>query len=288
MKGLGFGLFLLLSSAGCAATQHEAPQSRVGQGLAYSSGNREYDEFFERVHRLQVAMSEAPAALTQARARIVKSTAPGNGSSSTLLAREVKQALDRMSKRGVSVRVDLKRAAVSKAERAHAVFTPTAKPSAQDEKLLADLEAGVSGMLHVSSSLRESREELLQLCTRALQLESSLDEEFPGGLGSRRGEVLANLRDAERVLALSIARSEETARPAEEFISELSTALGKERRSASRASELAERGEARRSSASSPSASARVAQASNEAAEPAAPPQAAPSTEPVTRSSFDP
>jgi hypothetical protein len=274
--------------AGCIAGGGEREPSRVAQGLAFSAGNREYDDFFSRVHRLQLEMAHAPSDFTGARSKLADSVVLPKTSSDSVLAAQVKVELERLNKRGVAVRVEFKRSLPATAEGTRAVFTPASKPNAADTKLVEALESSVTTALQVSTSMRAAREELPKLCAKAEQLEASLDANFPNRFGSRRAEVIANLRDAERVLALMIARADETGKPADHLVAELSVALGKE--SKVRAPDDDDSVPARSvavTPAAAPAGEPASAAAKTPGAEKPATPKAA-NAEPVTRSAFEP
>lgn len=203
---------------GCALISGKPAATEVAQGQRFSTSNAEYDAFFASVHRLQLEMARAPGELATARNHLTRATVLAKDVGSSALAAQTKLELDRLAKRGISVRVELREATPETAAQARAVLTPATKPPAAEAELVRELETGVTGMLRLSASMRGARSQLGSLCERAERLEQGLDAAYRDASRSERSRVLDNLRDAERVLALMLARVEQVGKPASEFV----------------------------------------------------------------------
>ncbi len=271
------------SLAGCALGSGSGA-STVAQGQRYESGNADYDAFFRRVHRLQLEVGRAPQELSEAQNSLRSSVIVGENMTAETLALQVKLELDRLARRGVPVRVTL-RAGEPTTTSARAVFAPQTAPRPADAQLLTQLEGGVSRHLVLVGSMRKARDELDALCSDALRLEGRLNSTFSAGLGGRRGTVLENLRDAERVLALMRAQADETRRNADAFVVAFGKSIGQPMTpDPARPNE----GDAERLvRVATPSPPTRAAPAKPEAATAAAPVNPAPSDS-VTRADFEP
>lgn len=231
MKCSALALLLALASLqGCSSLHSRPAATEVAQGQRFSTTNREYDQFFSAVHRLQLTMAQATDELSAARRELTHATVFAKDAGSSAIASQVKLELDRLAKRGVYVRVELERATPDTASHARASFSPANKPAQSDEALLKKLESGVTGMLRVSASMQHARAEISVLASQAERLEHGLEVAYGDASRAERERVLDNLRDAERVLALTLARAERTGKPADEFVQAFVAALGHERR----------------------------------------------------------
>lgn len=226
MKYTARGLFLVLALCGsaCSGLVGAARTSEVAQGEHYRAGSPEYDRFFDAVYRWQTTLTSAPGELKQAR-QWLSDAVLDKGGEPAALAEKVRAELERIGGRGARVHVELVESRTDPSA-ARAVFQASSKPRPADAKLLEQLQAGVTQLLRLKVSLRLARVELNQLCADADRLETNLETAPPPVVTRDRERVVANLRDAERLLALMLARSAELSRVNSELLGKLAVALG--------------------------------------------------------------
>jgi hypothetical protein len=269
------------SLVGCAGGSNQRG-SEVAQGQRFRSGNADYDRFFDVTHALQVQMAAAPGELADARQHLTEAVVVAKSSSSTVLAERIKSELDRIGRHGSFVRVEIIAPASLEPSSTRAVLTASQKPRAADANLLRQVESSVTRLLRLEASMHRARRELDSLCGSALRLEGALDTSFPDR--AQRELVTENLRDAERLITLMLARTEAVQTPTAEFLTRLAVATGSPWRPVPLRPEL-ESGADQRWARNARPAGASEAKASADSQPPS---KTASSSEPATRADFEP
>ena len=271
------------SSVGCARS---APATTVvASGAHYQAGEPEYDGFFDTVHQLQLTLARAPEDRQRAELQLREAAVLKSEATASVLAEQLRSELERIGNKAGRLRVELVAPDSPELDKTHALISANTKPNTPEAKFLATVEGSVTELMRLNVAMKRAREELGTLCSTAARLEGRLDATFPGT--DKHAEVQANLRDAERVIALMIARADETAKPTDEFLGKFAVALGTGFQSP--APKAPTTGSERVAKAAPPVTAPAPDSRSREPARPAAP-QKPPSEalEPVTRADFDP
>ncbi|MFZ5893478.1 MAG: hypothetical protein ACOY0T_20625 [Myxococcota bacterium] len=267
-----------LGAAGCSASSSQR-SSEVARGERFRSGNADYDRFFDATYALQLKLAAAPGELADARRNLTEAVVIAKDANSAMLAERIKSELDRIGRNGAYVHVDLVTPASLEPSATRAVLTPSSKPRGHDANLVRQVENAVTRLLRLEASMRLARLQLDTLCSSAVRLEASLEQSFQDR--SQREAVVANLRDAERMLALMLGHADEVQKPSAEFLSKFSVAVGTPWRAAPSRS----RGEPGSEQRFARAAKASDAKGSGESSAAA---KSSSSLEPVTRADFEP
>ena len=83
------------------------PNSAVGQGLLYRSGNAEFDQFFTELHRLQVSVAEAPDRERTIRAELSSALSVKAGATVGLLVTEVQNRTEQLRRANVLTKLEV-------------------------------------------------------------------------------------------------------------------------------------------------------------------------------------
>jgi hypothetical protein len=215
-------LSLALAILSCA---RNAKPTEVAEGRYFSAGNPDYDEYFVRVHRLQVEMAAAPNELVEARRLLGDALVSSPDAPAAQLAEKVKIALDRLAEHGIRTRVEFRVPSPPDPPHTMAILTYSSTPGSNERQSLERIEAAVTRILRFAATMRAAGARASELRVDMARLESGVETAFREQSRGRRSQIHDNLRDAERVSVLMLARSDELARPAEALARELGSVL---------------------------------------------------------------
>jgi hypothetical protein len=182
------------ATPGCGLL-HQGP-SAVAQGQYFSTGNPQYDEFFLRLHRMQVELKEAPDALAAARSDAARSVALEPAAKDDALRKALKAKAGDVSARGATLLVDRRR------EKARLELTVLGTPASADRELVKTFSASVARVGDVREKLDAWKRELEWLPPSAVELDGKVEAAFVGRSRATRNDVHENLADAQKLIAL--------------------------------------------------------------------------------------
>lgn len=215
-------LVLALCAGGCS--MHSGPTA-VAQGRYFAAGTPEYDEFFVAIYRLQLQMAAAPAEFAEARRALSETVISAANAPSAQLAEKTKATLERLAEHGPRVRIEFRVPTPPDPERTMALVTPAGSPGGADRKALESIESSLTRILRFNATLHRATARLTELRRAVPRLEAGVDAAFHDQGRSKRTQVLTNLRDADRVSVLMLARADELGKPADELVSEFTRVL---------------------------------------------------------------
>jgi hypothetical protein len=218
-------LALLSLMFGALSCVRSSKPTEVAQGLYFSAGSPDYDEFFVRVHRLQVELAGAPSELAEARRVLADAVVSAPDAPNAQLAEKVKLALDRLVEHGVRTRIEFRAPSPADPPHTMAILTYSATPAGNERQTVEHIEAAMTRVLRFAATMRAAGTRAGELRASVARLESGVETVFREQSRGRRAQIHDNLRDAERVSVLMLARSDELSRPAEELANELSRVL---------------------------------------------------------------
>jgi hypothetical protein len=194
-------LVALVGSAGCRLAQGP---SDVAQGRYFSTGNPNYDEFFVRLHRMQIELKAAPETLASVRTDLTRSLALEPTADTDAVRRALAKKANEVNARGATLVVDRGREPGARARLA--VGGTPAQADREFVKTLADALARVGEVRGRSGAWKT---ELEWLPPAGVALDGSIEAAFVGQSRGTRDDVHENLTDAQKVVALMTARVKE-------------------------------------------------------------------------------
>jgi hypothetical protein len=203
-------LFFALASAAVAGCQFGPPAaSAVAQGRYFSTGNPNYDEFFVRLHRMQVELGAAPETLAQVRANLARELELAPPSAPEALRAALSTKADAVGARGATLQVVPGRD-TGKGPR----LAVSGSPAAADQPFVKTLSW---------------ERELEWLPPAGIALDGSVEAAFIGQSRGTRDDVHENLADAQKVVALMRTRKLEIDASSAELEELFVSALGEKR-----------------------------------------------------------
>ncbi len=193
----------LASAVGCRLLGPQGP-SDVAQGRYFSTGNPNYDEFFVRLHRMQVELKAAPETLTQIRQDLAKNLALEPAAGTPELRSALGAKAGEMSGRGTSLAVDHGR---EPGERLRLSVAGT--PAEADRPLVKTLEEALLRLGEIRERSGSWQKELEWLPPAGVELDGSVEAAFVGQSRGTRDDVHQNLADAQKVVALMAERKKQ-------------------------------------------------------------------------------
>ncbi|HVR18266.1 MAG TPA: hypothetical protein VMS65_01175, partial [Polyangiaceae bacterium] len=178
--------------------------SAVAQGHYFSTGNPQYDEFFVRLHRMQVELKAAPETLASVRSDLARSLALEPNADAEAIRGALTKKAGELNARGAVLIVDRGRApgALSRL----AVTGTVAQTDREVVKTLGDAFARVG---EVRGRFGVWQGELEWLPPAGATLDGSVEAAFVGQSRGTRDDVHENLVDAQKVVALMTTRVKE-------------------------------------------------------------------------------
>ena len=246
--------------------------SDVAQGRYYSTGNPNYDEFFVRLHRMQVELKAAPETLASIRQDLARGLELEPAAGTDQLRSALKTKANEMSGRGATFIVDRGQ---EPGERTRLVVTGT--PAEADRPLVKTLEDALSRVGELRERSGTWQKELDWLPPAGVALDGSVEAAFVRESRGTRDDVRQNLADAQKVVTLMTARKKEVDASSTEieelFVSAFGTKKAEPPPPPAPAPAPAPRPRPRPAAAQAPSRPTPAAPASDEAAPPPKPKQ---------------
>jgi hypothetical protein len=185
----------LAGSSGCGLGQRGP--SAVAQGRYFSTGNASYDEFFVRLHRMQVELKAAPESLASVRADLAQSLALDAKTDTETIRRALKTKAGDVSARGATLVLERGRAQDSPMR-----LAVVGTPASSDRELVKTLSESVGRVGFVRGRFGTWHEELEWLPPAGVALDANIEAAFVGQSRGTRDDVHENLADAQKVVAL--------------------------------------------------------------------------------------
>lgn len=196
-------LALALGTAACVTNRGP---SDVSQGKQYSSGNAEYDEFFNEVYQLQVALGKAPDRERAIRQQLSQALGIDGASRAEEIAAAVSKRAGQLGKPPAKLKLEI--SGLEAKGSPAAVLTTTGTISDPKDKAVADaIEQASKDTASLLGDARRSIAATEHLKTQAPALDSKLDAAF--GSSVKKGDVSKNLKDAEQLIPLMSSRAAE-------------------------------------------------------------------------------
>ena len=214
-----FALLLGLAAlSGCQAILPSGP-SNVAQGRYYSSGDPEYDDFFLRLYRLQIALKDAPQRLGEPRQKVADALEAGSEPD------DIKVAL---AKRAKELQNHGIRYTVARPESPDKppTLVVTGNPTGNDFELKVLLEAALKGAGELKIDVTAWLKELDELSPRQSALEGNVNEAFANRSESERTQVKNNLSDGGKIITLLNERTRDLDHATGDFLKAVTAALG--------------------------------------------------------------
>jgi outer membrane biosynthesis protein TonB len=203
---LGLMLAISIGASGCAMFSVSGPSS-VAQGKHYASGNRQFDEFFLELYRLQVRLAAAPDELANARMELAKAAAAEPRTPNAELADKLHAHFEGLIARGIRVKIEVQAPEPPDPKATAASLKSSGNPSSADRASFTAVESALTSLLQLHAEMKLATPRLAELQLIATQLDGQIDQSFDlGGLAKRR-EVRQNLQDSLRVIALMLDRA---------------------------------------------------------------------------------
>ncbi|HEX6272251.1 MAG TPA: hypothetical protein VFZ53_04405 [Polyangiaceae bacterium] len=190
----------LAGSSGCMLGPRGP--SAVAQGRYFSTGDPNYDEFFLRLHRMQVELKAAPETLAGVRSELTRSLALEANADTEALRRALKTKAGEVNARGATLA--LERAREPEARVRLAVL---GTPASSDRELVKTFGESVDRVAEVRGRLGAWQDELEWLPPAGVALDGRVEAAFIGQSRGTRDEVHENLVDAQKVVALMAERT---------------------------------------------------------------------------------
>ena len=218
-------LSLGLATPACGIISLSGPSS-VAQGKYYASGNKQFDEFFLQLHRLQVRLAEAPDEFAKARSDLAKSANTDLSNADAALADALHARFEKLIPRGIRVKIVLDANATGAATTTPVSLQASGNPSAVDRELFTTVEGALSTLVKLQAEMQTAIPRLSELRLLAGQLDGQVEEAFDLGNARKRREVRQNLADSIKVIGLMEERARAVAAAAGDLSSAVSAKAG--------------------------------------------------------------
>jgi hypothetical protein len=208
--------FLALAPA-CQAILPTGP-SNVAQGRYYGTSEPEYDDFFLRLYRLQLALKDAPKRIGEPRQKVADALSVGPDPEEIRVA--LTKRASELQNRGIRYTV------------AHAdanqppTLIVTGNPTGKDFELKGHLEGALKSAGELKLDITAWQKELDELGPKESSLESNVNEKFASRSQSERAEITTNLSDGQKIITLLVERTRDLDHATTDFLKALGTALG--------------------------------------------------------------
>ena len=214
-------LLALAASAGCRL----GPQgpTTVAQGHYFSTGNSQYDEFFVRLHRMQVELKAAPETLASVRGDLTRGLALEPNADAEGIRSALTKKASELNARGAALIVDRGR------EPAQSRLAVTGAVAQADRELVKTLGDAFARVGEVRGRFGAWQGELEWLPPTGAALDGSVEAAFVGQSRGTRDDVHENLVDAQKVVALMTARVKEIEATSSELEGIFVSAFGENR-----------------------------------------------------------
>jgi hypothetical protein len=212
----------LVAPAGCRL----GPQgpSAVAQGHYFSTGNPQYDEFFVRLHRMQVELKAAPETLASVRAELTQGLALEPNADAEAVRGALTKKAGELNARGAGLIVDRGREPGGPSR-----LAATGTVAQTDRELVKTLGDAFGRVGEVRGRFGAWQDELEWLPPAGAALDGSVEAAFVGQSRGTRDDVHENLVDAQKVVALMTARVKEIEASSAELDGMFVSAFGENR-----------------------------------------------------------
>ena len=219
LRHYAFACVLALGALpGCSAILPSGP-SNVAQGRYYSTGDPEYDDFFLRLYRLQIALKDAPQRLGEPRQKVADTLESGPEPD------DIKVALAKRSKelqnRGIRYTV-----ARPESPDKPPTLVVTGNPTGNDFELKGLLEEALKSAGGLKVDLTAWIKELDELSPKQGALEGKVNEAFANRSDGERTQVKDNLSDGGKIITLLNERTRDLDHATTDFLKAVTAALG--------------------------------------------------------------
>ncbi|MEB2312831.1 MAG: hypothetical protein OZ921_16530 [Sorangiineae bacterium] len=208
---------------GCFVFGSPGP-SKVGQGQKYSSGNPAFDEFFERLYSLQVALAEAPSGEKEVRRAFAAKLDADPDASTSMLTKKAQKLAQALAARGVGLELELDEGDEETKPTANLKATGAAL-TGDDRTFITAVETTAQKELDVVHSMKKAAKQLDELRAQLMALETQVDDAFRLGGPRKKAEVRKNLDDAKVLLPLMTSRAEQVRDSAHQLLRKLTQAV---------------------------------------------------------------
>jgi hypothetical protein len=212
-----------LTAQGCFVWGHSGP-TPVSMGQKYQSGEPQYDEFFDHLHKLQLVMVGAPRDEKSMRTELAEGIGLDSDSSVHLIAKRTKKLSEDLAAHGTELRVEF----VGLDDDSHdadAIVTIVKNSgNPEDVKIVKAIEEAAKRAVKLVVKMRESKRAAQRLNADLAPLETELDLRFKLLGPARTSDARRNLYDAKTLLPLIVERSDTVARDARDLIGALEDA----------------------------------------------------------------
>jgi len=217
-------LVVLATQPGCFLFGSPGP-SNVGQGQRYVSGNPDYDQYFSQLYELQLEMGKAPDTEKAIRSKLAKKLGIDSDASAALLAHKVKKEADKIAKHGVGLQIALEGGDDDNGA-ASAKLQSSGGTLSGDAKHFADaVEDTVVHEQKLAVEMKKSHKLLDQLRARTVELKANVESVFRKGGLHKQAEVKKNLKDADTMITLMVARADDVGDSASKTVKRLVEAI---------------------------------------------------------------
>ncbi len=210
-------LLLALPLSGCRFLAGTGPTT-VGQGRHYTTGNKEFDEYFLELYQFQVKLADAPAELQSARETLARAAEIEPAKPNAELVDKLHARLQKLVSSGVRVKLEVTAPDPPDPEKTSASVKHSGSPSSGDRQLLTRIETALTTLAKLRASMTAAPPRLTELRLLAGQLDTQVNEAFDLASSAERAEVRANLDDAVKVIALMLDRAKQVETQSSELL----------------------------------------------------------------------
>lgn len=217
MRSLFCAVALSAATAGCGVIYQEP--SSVAQGKYYSSGNPGFDEFFIKLHRLQVELASAPDGPRRVRATLAKHLGLNDDAADQQIEIRVHEEAQKLAGAGARLKLELPSLPPEQSPQEASVTVRSSKNPLGDGALfVSGVQSAATELLRIRNRMRVAQKELEKLRVQGVELDGQIDTAFRKESPWKRDEVRENITDGQKLITLMIARSEEVGDGAERLL----------------------------------------------------------------------
>ena len=218
-------LCFALAGAGVVGCRLGPPgPSAVAQGKYFSTGNPDYDEFFVRLHRMQIDIGAAPDTLAKIRGGLARELelAPASATDAVRAALTTKAAA--VGARGAKLEV-----AQNRESKSGPRLVVSGTPAEADRAFVKVLEEALERLGELRERSPAWQRELEWLPPAGIALDGGIEAAFVSESRGTRDDVHQNLADAQKLVTLMTTRKREIDASSAELEEMFVKALGEKR-----------------------------------------------------------
>jgi hypothetical protein len=218
-------LCFALAFAGAAGCRLGPPgPSAVAQGKYFSTGNPDYDEFFVRLHRMQVEIGAAPETLAKIRGDLARELELAPGSATDAVGAALTTKAEAVGARGAKLEVVRGRDSDTGPR-----LAVSGTPAETDRPFVKTLEEALERLSALRERFPAWQRELDWLPPAGIALDGGVEAAFVSESRGERDDVHQNLADAQKLVTLMTKRKREIDENAGELEEMFVKALGEKR-----------------------------------------------------------